>query len=101
MLLTQGEDMRLDKFTIRNVDSNGKVIGDYNKIPMINTILYDVQFPDGAIKPYSENLITENILTQVDDDGYHNHLLKGILNHSRDKQSLEKKDKWIVTNRVR
>ena len=97
----QGEDVQMTKVIWRNVEVYGKVLGYYNDIPMLNTILYDIQFPYGAIKPYSENLITENILTQVDDDGYHNHLLKGILDHSRDKQSLEKKDKWIVTNRVR
>ena len=101
VLLTQGEDMRLDKFTIRNVDSNGKVIGDYNKIPMINTILYDVQFPDGAIKPYSENLIAENILTQVDADVYHNQLLEGILDNSKDKRVVEMKHQWIYTKRGR
>ena len=68
---------------------------------MLNTILYDVQFLDGAIKPYSANLIAENILTQVDSDGYHNQLLEGILDHSKDKQAVENKDQWIVTKHGR
>ena len=58
---------------------------------MLNTILYDVQFPDGAIKPYSANRIAEKILTQVDDYGYHNHLIEGVLDNSKDKQAVEKK----------
>ena len=68
---------------------------------MINTILFDVQFPDGAIKPYISNLIAENILTQVDAYGYHNQLLEGILDYSKDKRAVEKKYQWIVTKRDR
>ena len=55
--LIQGEDVHLAKVIRSNFDSNGQVLGDYNKIPMLNTILYYVQLPDGSIKPYSENLI--------------------------------------------
>ena len=99
VILHQGEDVRRTKVIRRNVEPDSEVIGDYKNTLMLNTILYDVQFPDGAIKPYSENLIAEKILTQVDADGYHNQLLKGILDRSNDKLSLEKKDQWIITKR--
>ena len=75
VLLPQGEDVRLAKVIRRNVDSNGQVLGYYKEIPMLNTILYDVQFPYGAIQTYSANLVAEKILTQVDADGYNNQLL--------------------------
>ena len=68
VLLPQGEDMRLTTVIRSNVNTDGKVIGYYNKIPTLKAILYDTQFPDGAIKPYSSNLIAENILMQVDAD---------------------------------
>ena len=51
VLLTQGVDVRLSKVIRSDIDLDGKVLGYYNDIPMLNTILYDVQFPDGAIKP--------------------------------------------------
>ena len=60
-------------------------------------MLYDVQFPDGSINPYSENLIAENILMQADSDRLHHQLLEGILDHSKDKQEIEKKEKYFVT----
>ena len=101
VILTQGEDVRLAKVIRRNVDSNGQVLGYYKEIPMLNTILYDVQFPYGAIQTYSANLVAENILTQVDADGYHNKLLEGLLDHYKDKRAVEKKDQWIVTKRGR
>ena len=68
---------------------------------MLNTLLYNVQFPDDAIKPYSANLIAENILTQVDTGSYHNHILEIILDHSKDKRAVENKHQWIVTKRGR
>ena len=64
-------------------------------------MLYDVKFPDGSIKPYSANLITENILMQADSDGLHHQLHEGILYHSKDKRAIEKKDKYFVTKRSR
>ena len=101
VLLPQGEDVSLTKVIRRNVDSKGQVIGDNNDIPILNTILYNVQFLDGAVKPYSENLIAENILTQVDVDGYRNQILEGILDHSKDNKAVQKKDQWIVTKHAR
>ena len=49
---------------------DGKVSGSYNDNPYLNSIIYEVQLPDGQIKEYSANLIAENILGQVDDEGY-------------------------------
>ena len=68
-----------------------------NKLPVINTVLYDLKFPDGSIKPYSANLIAENILMQADGDGIHHQLLEGILDHSKDKREIEKKDKYFIS----
>ena len=81
VLPPQGEDNRLAKVIKRSVNSDGKVIGNYNELPVLNTMLYDVQFPDGSIKPYSANLIAKNILMQADSDGIHHKLLEGILDH--------------------
>ena len=86
VLLPQGEEKRLAKVIKICVNSDGKVIGNYNELPVLNTMLYDVQFPDGSIKPYSANLIAENILMQADGDGLHHQILEGILDHSKDKQ---------------
>ena len=81
VLLPQGEELRLAKVIRRSVDYDGNVGGNYNDIPILNTVLYDVQFPDAEIKPYLVNLIAENILMQVDADGYHCQLLDGIQYH--------------------
>ena len=84
--------MRLAKVIKRSLDSDGKVIGNYNDIPVLNTILHDVQFLDGGVKRHSANLITETILTRVDQDGYHSQMLEGILDHAKDGRAVEKEN---------
>ena len=101
MLLPQGEEKRLAKVIKRSVDSDGKVIRNYNELPVLNTMLYNVQFPDGSIKPYLTNFTAGNILMQTDGDGLHHQLLEGILYHSKDNRAIEKKDKYFVSKRGR
>ena len=57
VMIPQGEELRLSKVIQSIVDLDGKLGGNYDDIPILNTILYDVQFLDGGIKLYSENLI--------------------------------------------
>ena len=83
VVLPQGEDLRLENVVRRSRDSNGKATGDCNNITVLKTMLCDAQFPDGTIKLYSARTIAENILNQVDKDGYHQQLLEGILEHSK------------------
>ena len=59
--LPQGEEMRNAKVIGRSKDSDGEVIGTYDENPFLNTIIYDVEFPDGEIKEYAANVIAENM----------------------------------------
>ena len=43
--------------------------------PFLNTLMYDVEFPDGEIREYAANVIMENIYSQVDVEGYRYQLL--------------------------
>ena len=62
-------------------DKDGKVKGTYNKNPIHETRVYDVMFPDGAVCHYAENIIAENMYSQVDSNGYHTLLLNEITDH--------------------
>ena len=45
-------------------DADGNIVGTYDDNPILNTIVYDVEFPDGAVKQYAANVIAENMYTQ-------------------------------------
>ena len=54
----------------RTKDKDSNLIGTYNPDPILNTIVYDVMFPDAPVSEYATNLIGENIYSQIDEEGH-------------------------------
>jgi hypothetical protein len=65
----------------RKRDQDGNLIETYNNNPILNTIVYLAEFPDGTISEYAANIIAESIYNQVDDGGYDNTLFDSIIIH--------------------
>ena len=61
--------------------------------------MYDVEFPDGAIKQYAANVIAEMVLSQVNSNGCHTQELEHIVLHERMGNALLFKDAYIDTKR--
>lgn len=97
VLLPQGDNMTSAKVISRAYDTDGLGIGSYDDNPLLNSIVYDVEFPDGMVKQYAANTIAENMYAQVDSEGYQYHLLDGILDHSTDGHAVEKSDMYVYT----
>ena len=68
MYLLQGESIQVSKVAQSILDEYRKLVGTYSANPMLNTLMYDVEFPDSATKPYAYNTIDENIHNSVDSD---------------------------------
>ena len=83
----------------QSIGPNGIIAGEYNDNPILNSIIYDVEFPDGTIKEYSVNVIAENMLTQVDSDGFTMTMLGDIIAHKKDAAKAISKDDMFVTTR--
>jgi hypothetical protein len=60
-------------------------------------MVYEVDFPDGQVKEYAANVIAEDMLTQVDAEGYALTFLKAIIDHKRDKSAASKEDQCVFT----
>ena len=98
--LQLGDNYQRAKVIGRSIGPDGIVVGQYDDNPMLNSIVYDVEFPDGTIREYSANLIAENMLTQVDSDGYSLTLMEGIVDYRRDEAgAVSKQDGYVVTKR--
>ena len=50
---------------------------------MLNTLMYDVEFPDGATNPYASNMIAKNIHNYMDSDGHRSRPFGEILNYCK------------------
>lgn len=97
MLLPQGESLQNAKVIKRTMDSDGNFIGSYSDNPALNSMVYDVEFPDGDIRQYSANVIAENMYAQVDADGHTHTLLDSIIDFNKTDQALDKDDMYVNT----
>ena len=90
------------KVTRRTLGPDGQVAGTYDDNPFLNTIIYEVEFPDGQVKDYAANVIAENMLTQVDYNGFTLTMMDGIIDCERDDAVvIPKSDAYVVTRRGR
>jgi hypothetical protein len=97
VLLPQGEKMTSAKVKGRHKNSDGDITGTYDSNPLLNSMLYDVEFEDGAIKQYAANTIAQNMYAQVDADGYSTSILESIVDYAKDENAIPKSDSHVVT----
>ena len=81
VMIQNGDEMAMGKVTRQSLDADGRMTGTYHDNPFLNTITYNVEFSDGQVKEYGANIIAENMLTQVDLDGYSLSLMDSIIDH--------------------
>jgi hypothetical protein len=62
IILQKGDKLQLGKVKRRSIDDNGETIGTYSDNPKMNSIVYEVEFPDGGLREYAANILAENML---------------------------------------
>lgn len=97
ILLQQGDKMQMGKVVGRAVNTKGHTMGTYDNNPMLNSIIYDVEFPDGEIKEFAANILAENMLTQVDSEGHSIRLMENIVDWKKDATAVPMEDKYLIT----
>lgn len=97
-----GENMTVGKVTKRALGPDGNVAGTYDENPCLNTMIYGAEFPDGQLKEYAANVIAENMLSQVDSDGFSLTMMEAITDYRKDDTvAVPKTDKYLTTPSVR
>ena len=97
VVLPQGQQLRMAKVSKRTVGPDGRTIGTYDENPLRSTMVYDVEFPDGEVKEYAANVIAENLLSQVDSEGFTLSVFDSIVAYSKDSEAVEKENMYAVT----
>jgi hypothetical protein len=93
------EQTSIGKVTRRALNPDGHVVGSYDENPFLNSIVYEVEFPDGQVKEYAANVIAENMLSQVDADGYSLHLLDSVIDHRSDPdKAITRENMYVIDN---
>ena len=100
--LQHDNEMIYGKVKKRALNPDGQTNGRYDKNTMLNSIIYEVEFEDGRVNEYSANAITENMITQVDSDGFNLTMMEGIIDYRKNMETAVTKDYiYIVTKRVK
>ena len=100
VMLQLGEELQTAKVVQRSLGPDGRTAGEYDDNPILNSVVYDVEFPDGTIREYAANIIAENMLTQVDSEGFSLTMMEGIIDYRKDAATaVSKDDQWVVTRR--
>ena len=80
----------------RKRDHAGNPVGKYSSNPYHNTSLYDVEFNDGHVESFTDNLIAEHIYEQLDDDGNCFCLIEEIIDHRKDKSAVLQENETYI-----
>ena len=74
----------LTKVKSRKRDSAGNPVGDANSNPILDTRVYELQFPDGRVEEYAVNMIAENLFEQADEDGWDSVMIEEFIDLRKD-----------------
>ena len=86
------------RVTKRMKDENGNPIGTADPENIIfDTRLYEVEFPDGETMALAANYISENLFSQVNDDGDRFILLRDIVDYRIKSTAVTEDDAFITT----
>ena len=100
VMLSQGEEQRqLAKVIRQSIDENRRIIGRFDNIPELKMLVYNVEFPYGAVIQYAYNVIVMEILRKVDSDGHNSKTFYGIVDYKQDDSAVSKANAFIATNR--
>ena len=81
----------------RAVDSDGLPVGQYNDNPLLDSRVYEVEYSDGTSGKMSANIIAENLLSQVDEEGKRQMMIEEIIDHRVNDTAIPIKDGTFTT----
>lgn len=92
------EGMHHARVKRRAVDEEGKPIGMPSDNPLMDQRQYEIEYMDGRTEILTANIIAENLLAQVDDDGHRHLLIDEIEDHRILEDAIPKEQGTFVTN---
>ena len=96
VMVPKGDILVSAKVIGRKTDRDGNPIGVGHSNPLLDTRVYEVQFPDGHTEESAANTIAENIYSQVDEEGNQYLLMQEITDTRKMVQQLQ----WTINGSI-
>ena len=83
MAMSRGAEGEVVHATVRKRvrNDNGMPVGVAHNNPLLDSRKYEVQYVDGYVEELTANLIAENLIAQVDEEGRRQMMLSAIVDH--------------------
>ena len=81
----------------RAIDDNGRPLGIPSTNPALDTRKYHVEFADGTSEIISANVIAENVMANVDEEGHRQMLIDSIIDHRTTSDAIPKSQGTYTT----
>ena len=72
----------------RKRDSAGTLIGEHNPNPILDTRVFNIEYPDGRVEAFSTNIIAESLYSNVDEEGFDVGILDEIVDHQKSEAAI-------------
>ena len=97
--LPRAEDEALIHATVkrRAIDVEGRPIGRPSTNPILDSRAYEVEFIDGQTEILTANVIAENILSQVNEEGQRHMMIDEIEDYRKTEEAVTKENSTYVT----
>ena len=86
------------KVSRRKRDRDGNPVGRSNANPILDTRVYELEFPDEHVDEYAANVIEEHMYSQVDSKGHHFMIMDEIVDYEKDGSAVAADDQYITAN---
>ena len=98
--LLRGPDAELRHATVNRIikDNEGVPIGRGNNNPLLDSRQFEVEYIDGYNEILSANVIAENIIAQVDEEGHRQMFFSEIMDHRISSDDISKAQGTFVTS---
>ena len=93
-----GEHAEFARVTKRLKDHRGNPIGTANDNPILDTRMYEVEYIDGHKQALAANLIAQNMIASVDEEGHRHLLLDEIIDFRKTGDAISKEDAFVLTS---
>jgi hypothetical protein len=92
LALPRGDDgqMMHARVTKRLKDNEGIPVGKANDNPLLDSRKYEIEYADGNIEELTANIIAENLIAQVDEEGRRQMMLDEIIDHRVNEDAIPK-----------
>jgi hypothetical protein len=91
-----GEGDILAKEHSRKRNSSGRLVGEAHPNPILDTRVFNIEFPDGHVEEYATNVVAENLYSQVDENGFDTGIFDEIVDHRSNDQAVKVSDGLVM-----